>query len=179
VWCWWHTQQLLYHSFLPTVCQYITTTIVGRLFPHPHHPHYSILSICEVIWSNYMLLIFVYPEWNAILQLLDHFEAHTLPFSTDLNTDTRILHTILQHGRRTHDSFSKKWKGTTTKALYLKFVFPFDQSLLGLIGWHPENIFNRLKLCCCARLGIKISCDYLSLHGWALEESEVYVEICH
>jgi len=29
-----------------------------------------------------MLLIFVYPEWNAILQLLDHFEAHTLPFST-------------------------------------------------------------------------------------------------
>jgi hypothetical protein len=28
------------------------------------------------------VLIFVYPEQNIILQLLDHFEAHTLPFST-------------------------------------------------------------------------------------------------
>jgi len=29
-----------------------------------------------------MLLIFAYPERNATLQRLDHFEAHTLPFST-------------------------------------------------------------------------------------------------
>jgi len=29
-----------------------------------------------------MLLKFVYPGWNAMLQILDHFEAHTLPFNT-------------------------------------------------------------------------------------------------
>lgn len=169
----------MYHSFLPTVCQHITTTIDGRLFPTftmlliQYSVFMKWFKVTTYCWYLYILNgMLYYNSWT----ILKPIHYHLAP---DFNTDTRILHTILQPGRHRHDTFCKKWRGIMAKALYVEFVFPFDQAFMVLISWYAQNVFNRLRLSCCIRLAFKISWNYFTLHGWALEQCEVYVEICH
>jgi len=144
VWWWWHIQQLLYHSFLPTVCQKITTTVVGRLFPQPHHPQsfftkwFAVTTCC---WYLYILnRMLYYNSWT----ILKPIHYHLAP---DLNTDTRILHTILQPGRHTHTHTTvclrnekEQWQKHCISNLFFHLIkrswfWLVDILRMFLIGW--------------------------------------------